>query len=233
MAIIWVGTGRFETVITPPPVVTNGLIVNLDAGNSASYPGSGTTWFNTVGSNNGTLTNGPTFSTAGGGGIVFDGANDFVNFATPPSVTNQITLEAWASLTPAAGYRMLLGRELSYRVIYRAEDFQFVVATTNNGWYSGTVVQPAVALSGLVQVVCTYNGSRLFAYVNGNLVGQLAQPISGNLLTQNNYSLMGSTASGAVAYSPGIMFINRVYNRALSDAEVFQNFQAVRDRFGV
>jgi hypothetical protein len=73
----------------------------------------------------------------------------------------------------------------------------------------------------------------LFAYVNGSLVGQSAQSISGNLLAQNNFNLMGSTASGAVAYSPGTLFINRVYNRALSTAEVRQNFDALRGRFGI
>jgi hypothetical protein len=223
-----------RSAAAPPSIVTSGLIVNLDAGNSASYPGSGTTWTNLAGANNGTLTNGPTYSAANGGGIVFDGVNDFVNFTTQPTLTNQVTLEAWANLTPAAGYRMLLGRELCYRIIYRAEDFQFVVGTANNGWYSaGTVLQPAVALSGLVQVVCAYNASNLFAYVNGSLVGQSAQSISGNLVAQNNYNLMGSTAGGAVAYSPGTMFINRVYNRALSAAEVSQNFNAIRSRFGV
>jgi hypothetical protein len=221
--------------VTTPSVVTSGLILNLDAGNSASYPGSGTTWFNTAGSNNGTLTNGPTYSAANGGGIVCDGINDYVNFTTPPSLTNQITLEVWANLTLDGTYRHLAGREQSYRIICRNDGFQFVLATANNGWYSsaGNYIISGTALSGLNSIICTYNGSNLFAYVNGVPIGQTTSAISGNIVASNPYHLMGSTAGGAAAYSLGTMHVNRVYNRALSAAEVRQNFDALRGRFGI
>ena len=65
--------------INGSPPVTAGLVLNLDAGNAASYPGSGTTWTDLSGNGrNGTLTGGPTYSSADGGSIVFDGTNDFV-----------------------------------------------------------------------------------------------------------------------------------------------------------
>ena len=60
------------------PIVTDGLVFYVDAGNSNSYPGSGTTWSDLIGSNDGALTNGPTFDSANGGSIVFDGTNDYV-----------------------------------------------------------------------------------------------------------------------------------------------------------
>jgi hypothetical protein len=60
-----------------PSIVMNNLVLCLDAGNSKSYPGSGTTWYNLIpGGVNGTLTNGPTYSSANGGVIVLDGVND-------------------------------------------------------------------------------------------------------------------------------------------------------------
>ena len=65
-----------------PRIVTDGLVLCLDAGNRKSYPGSGTSWVDMSGNNNtGTLTNGPTFGGGNGGSIVFDGVNDFVNFS--------------------------------------------------------------------------------------------------------------------------------------------------------
>ena len=54
-------------------MVTDGLVLCLDAANTKSYPGSGTTWSDLIESNNGTLVNGPTYSSADGGSIVFDG----------------------------------------------------------------------------------------------------------------------------------------------------------------
>ena len=61
-------------------IVSNGLVLNLDAAQLRSYPGSGTTWTDLSGNAyNGTLTNGPTFDSENGGSIVFDGTNDYVN----------------------------------------------------------------------------------------------------------------------------------------------------------
>ena len=60
-------------------IVRSGLVLHLDAARPASYPGSGTTWTDLSGQgNNGTLTNGPTYSSANGGSIVLDGTNDDV-----------------------------------------------------------------------------------------------------------------------------------------------------------
>jgi hypothetical protein len=67
-------------------IVTSGLVLALDAADKNSYPGSGTTWTDLSGNgNNGTLVNGPTFSSANGGSIVFDGVDDYVTCGTNSS----------------------------------------------------------------------------------------------------------------------------------------------------
>ena len=80
-------------------IVQDGLVLNLDASNTLSYPGSGTTWFDLTSNNNdGTLVNGPTFDSANGGSIVFDGINDYVSFTTPPSTnsgTEKSSINVW------------------------------------------------------------------------------------------------------------------------------------------
>ena len=62
-----------------PTIVTNGLVLALDAGDKNSYVSGSTTWFDLTGVNNGTLVNGPTFNSGSGGSIVFDGVDDYVN----------------------------------------------------------------------------------------------------------------------------------------------------------
>ena len=63
-----------------PRIVTDGLVLCLDAANAQSYPGTGTTWTDrSTSGNNETLTNGPTFDSANRGAIVFDGSNDRVD----------------------------------------------------------------------------------------------------------------------------------------------------------
>ncbi len=70
-------------------IVQSGLVLNLDAGNTNSYPGSGTAWTDLSGNgNNGTLTNGPTYSSDDGGAIVFDGTNDYATIDPQNSTTN-------------------------------------------------------------------------------------------------------------------------------------------------
>jgi hypothetical protein len=67
---------------------SNGALLYLDAGQSASYPGSGTTWTDLSGNGrNGTLTSGPAYTSADGGSIVFDGVNDYVQCSGSPTVT--------------------------------------------------------------------------------------------------------------------------------------------------
>ena len=70
-----------------PSIITQNLVLCLDAANSKSYPGSGTTWYNLIpGGVNGTLTNGPTYSSANGGVIALDGVNDYISLTNslPP-----------------------------------------------------------------------------------------------------------------------------------------------------
>jgi hypothetical protein len=83
-----------------PKIVTNGLVLALDAGNTKSYTSGSTTWFDKSGNaNNGTLTNGPTFSSANGGSIVFDGTNDYLEIPT-----RNINLE----FQPTSGYSCMV-----------------------------------------------------------------------------------------------------------------------------
>lgn len=78
----------------------NGLVLCLDAGNTKSYPGSGTTWTDLSGrGNTGTLTNGPTYSSANGGSIVFDGTNDYVSTNYTQTSVTGYTIDVWFKST--------------------------------------------------------------------------------------------------------------------------------------
>jgi hypothetical protein len=220
-----------------PRIVTDGLVLALDAGNPKSYPGTGTTWTDLSGiGNTGTLTNGPTYSSTNGGSIVFDGVNDNITFASNPSLTNQITVEVWVNLnsTTPNGTGWILGRENSYRLIYSNSAFSWVCATVNNGWYTtGTNINASVsATSGIYQVVGTYDGSNNRIYVNGSLI-TTGSSISGNIPSLGTYYLFRSEAAVNVDYGKGSLYAHRLYNRALSATEISQNFNALRGRYGI
>ena len=93
-----------------PKIVTDGLVLALDAANVKSYPGSGTTWTDMSGNgNNVTLTNGPTFSSDNGGSIVFDGVNDTATLSNPSTLSNY-TLSLWINIISYSGERQLFSR---------------------------------------------------------------------------------------------------------------------------
>ena len=109
----------FITQPLPPSMVTNGLVLNLDAGNTSSYIGSGTTWTDLTNSgNNGTLTNGPLFNSGNGGNIVFDGIDDVVGFGNILNMgLNSWTMSCWVKFDGSTGILGIMGKT-SYRSNY-------------------------------------------------------------------------------------------------------------------
>jgi hypothetical protein len=217
-------------------IVRNGLVLYNDAANTKSYPGSGTAWTDLSGNgNNGTLVNGPTYSSANMGSIIFDGVDDHISFISNPALTNQITVDVWVNLTATTpnGNAWILGREGSYRLTYDTTSIQWTCATVNNGWYTtGTPVTVGIVPTGnILNIVGTYDGTNNRIYVNGTLrtTGTL---ISGNILTTSTYYLARSGA-GNIDYGNMNMYSHKLYNRALTAAEVSQNFNALRGRYSI
>ena len=212
-----------------PSIVLNGLVLALDAANTKSYPGSGTTWTDLSSSgNNGTLTNGPTYSSANGGAIVFDGTNDNLPTLLSTNTLNNTTQSVWFKWN---------GTNQSSVITYLGN-------SNSNGFglYIGTSGTPSNLLSvlygGLIfnalssyvtlttnwtNFALTRDSTTTSLYQNGSLFASATN----SPLTAASYSFLGnSNAGGNIS---NISF----YNRALSAAEVSQNFNALRGRFGL
>ena len=221
-----------------PKIITDGLVLCLDAGNTKSYPGSGTTWTDLSGiGNNGTLVNGVGYSGGNLGSLSFDGVDDHISFSSNPSLTNQITVEVWVKLENPQGASTLgwiLGREGSYRMLYSSDELFWVCGTTNNGWYTaGTDISASITsiFTQIYQFVATYDGSNNRIYVNGTLQ-TTGSSISGNITTFENYHLIRSGSfDTTIVYGKGIIYSHRLYNRALTASEIKQNYNALKSRF--
>ncbi len=225
----------YRTRFSTPAEVKSGLTLNLDAGQSSSYPGSGTTWTNlgTVGGNY-TLTNGPTYNSGSGGSIVFDGTDDNVTGTAPTYYTDYTISCAFkiSAFTSAAGLvswgtdsasqrRGLLywngGSGTNYRLISSTYASNIFGTTTLalNTWYYGTV---SVSSTGAARV-----------YLNGVLEGTgtntLVSPAS------NTFKVGSSNSAGE--FFNGNIAIVKVFNRVLTDLEVARDFDALRGRFGI
>lgn len=221
-----------------PKIVTNGLVLCLDAGNTKSYPGTGTTWTDlsaVIG--NGTLTNGPTFNSQNGGSVVFDGVDDFVLSSSNATYGNNTTWEAWVYCTGnVSTYNMFMGRYLPYFSFYNGNSILF--SNVISGTQRDVLTSANLSLNTWYHVICTtsYDGINTTdkIYVNG--VEAATGAFAG---TQTNYSykfMVGDGNNGSnTSWYPfqGRVANVKVYNRTLTVGEIQQNFNALRGRFGI
>lgn len=229
-------------------IVTNGLVLNLDAGFTPSYTTSGITWYDlSYGGNNGTLINGPSYSTEGGGSIVFDGTNDVVYTIDPgyPSTgTNSFSIEIVFRIpTDATWSNGGSGTSIIGRGSY-AGSIGIIRSSTINQvsfWVrlnGGIIFNPSItnmARDQFHHVLGTYDSSGVAKiYHNGNFITEQTGSSDGTF-GSGNYRLGGNVAFGGVngGYGQGDISLTRVYNRALSATEVLQNFNAQKSRFGL
>jgi hypothetical protein len=233
-------TNAGRTHIATKGVVQSGLVLNLDAGASTSYPGIGTTWTNLSGSGIGTLTNGPTYSSANGGSIVFDGTDDFINCGnilnfTTESFTFNIFFYLTSTTTNQAGQSPVL----FYKGDFQQNGYYCQVSTSvsfvtnQSGANQTTVSTSALVVGGWNCVSIVRNGSSVTNYINGlnatSVAGTHINPTS----SSQNFTLSRYGSGGFLIYANIRIASFQAYNRALTAAEVSQNYNALRGRFGL
>jgi hypothetical protein len=224
-----------------PKIVTDGLVLYLDAANTRSYVSGSTTWTDLSRNGvNGTLVNGPTFNSANGGSIVFDGSNDYVNTVTATflginSTSTPFTISVWFKTSGVTEYYLFDNyngsNNISLRVdagvleVYMAASISGVINAVrfgsgynNNVWHNFTI---------------TWNGSNLLtAYANSINIGNNITTLSGSFESNAEFRI-GNRPS-----SPGPFFVGNIsqvsiYNRILSTSEIRQNYNATKTRFGL
>jgi hypothetical protein len=232
-----------------PRIVTDGLILYLDAANSKSYPGTGTLWNDLSGNNNtGTLTNGPTFSSANKGSIVFDGSDDVVNGTIAGSIfagnftqsawvyklnANQIWQGVFTNSSPQTNntYLMTFGNGSV------TAPFNSVGANQVGVAENGIFLDIGTHINKWLYIIMTKSSSTLniYCYKDGSLL-QNSGTITwngGNFATTNNYQLARHWSAGGVIPLQGNISQVSIYNRALSPNEVSQNYNATKGRYSL
>ena len=226
-----------------PDLVTNGLTLAVDAADKNSYPGSGTTWKDISGNNkNGTLTNGPTFSNRNGGSIVFDGTDDYVNCGNLGSFYTQGTISYWMYSTAVENYRnpfstnYLAGnvgiRFEQYTTVSPYGGFNLIIGndagTYNNYDYSPTAVLSANTWYNIVLVWNT-STNKVTGYLNNTLKFDSSNTYWATTLP----SISIGSGFSSDRYFKGNIANTLIYNRGLTAAEVLQNYNATKTRFGL
>lgn len=243
-----------------PRIVTDGLVLCLDAGNTKSYPGSGTTWTDLTGrGNNGTLINGPTYSSANGGTINLDGTNDYIDGYNDSAIfvnDNSLTVSIFANIAEASK-DISGGLVCSQRFQSEGDPggYGFVIPGTANGSSTTLSVNLTKNISGtstsyqnLSPLTYVRNQFRYYSFTyssSSKTVSTYMNGILQNSSTNLNYgwtvnttsrkTLIGQNTQGGWSnqfYNIRIGAVH-IHNRALTASEVQQNFNALRGRYGI
>lgn len=206
-------------------IVTNGLIVNLDALNNSSYSGSGTTWTDISGSgNNGTLTSAPVYTSSSPGYFTTNGSTNSIETINLSAYTN-LTIEMWIydARTYGGEQDLLTYNASAGSFTFRSGDSSF--RTDGNGlgarFFTG-VSRPA---QNTWYRFCYVKNDTLYLNTNA-YTGTGSDRTYGALSIANTRGDVNNRLNGRVGSV-------KIYNRSLTSAEVSQNFNALRGRYGI
>jgi len=215
-----------------PRIVTNGLVLALDAGNTKSYPGSGTTWTDLSGQGNtGTLTNGPTYNSGNGGSIVFDGTNDYVDCGNLSSVQITVgTIAAWFNATNGnSGFNGIIAKQWAWALF--VSDNVLIAYDWGTGLSRSTGITVGNSTWNYAAMTFTETvgspSNNAIVYLNGSAV--LTTTVKH---VNHNVSFQIGEANASQYFTGNIAQVS-IYNRALTTAEIAQNFNALRGRYGL
>jgi hypothetical protein len=225
-------TGATDTICVNrdyESIVTSGMVMNLDAGYTPSYPKTGTIWYDlSYSGNNGTLINGPTYSSDNGGSIVFDGVDDYVIVNSGANILSNVnyTKTAWFYVTNfATANNIISSNGGGQHAFWLASGnklnaghngaWSTVVSTTTlslNTWYFGAVT------------FSTTSGWKL--YLNG-----VQESTSVNTTTFTGIGDLSVGSYWSNNFFTGRISIGQIYNRILSASEILQNYDAQKSRY--
>ena len=216
-------------------IVTDKLVLCLDAANLNSYPGSGNSWTDLISKNVGTLTNGPTYNDSNGGFLSFDGIDDFVtqSFSGLSGGNNPFTLSFWAYSDAAAAANpetpFWYGNESTGQAIRIRFNTDGTISIAHWGGIGYDWSASGFVTNTWLFITETYNGTTDIIYKNGVQLGSsninaLSIPTSSNVI-------LGKRPNGEI-YGGRIAQVY-LYDKALSAEEIMINFNATRRRFGI
>ena len=219
-----------------PKIVTDGLIICLDAADKNSYPGSGTTWTELVSNNGYSLSNGPTFNSENGGSIDFDGVNDYFDTGLTGGIYNPqfFTMDIWLRLNSTKSTYGLCGRlDNTFTqgiTFYGANSTAHFTVNTYNSDLASTSISTGV----INNYHCSYDESTLKLYKDGSLVSSTSYNVAVTYNSSYGWNVATNSTGVGLSLSPDMnCYSFRVYNRALSASEVLQNYNTTKSRFGL
>ena len=213
-----------------PDIVQNGLVAVFDAGSTRSYPGTGTVWYNLIGTVNGTLS-ASSIGTTTTGTMTFDGVDDSIDIPLASLASTNFTVIGVTQRTNAASGRIISGKNNNWLL---GQWSSYMRQYYPLGWVTGAGASPAAGtIDDLNTHIWCGTGNisgNAYRFRDDNV--EYTTNTTSGTAGPNGFSL-GRYATGNNEYAIGTITLLLVYNRVLTDAEIDQNFNAQKNRFGV
>ena len=244
------GNNNYVAPVGPPALATAGLVLNLDAGNTSSYPGSGTTWTDVSGKGNyGTLYNSVTYNSSNQGSLVFNGyengqrPNPYVLLPTNTDFdfgSGDFTIELWIYMTPTNDHPNFLSINVDQATNYaaiRLSAYQgslgVLHSSTNSSWLSGPGSGTSFTLNAWKHIVLSRISGQATLYLDG--ISKLTYSLPASLMS-NKLNVIGTITPviGDPGYFnlSGKIAVTRIYKgRGLTASEALTNFSLIKSRF--
>jgi len=229
------GTITKQGYFGTPPIVRDGLVLYLDAGSQQSYTNGSTIWNDLSGNgNNITLINSPTFNSTNGGSLVFNGTNQYG--AGTDLDLDYITIDAWVFSTASGNNGYVVNKNFASNIVPYSLSLGSDAATAGMAFYPGTWYKSGVSTNIMntnawYNVVGTFDGTTLKYYLNNSLNASSTPAI--NILPKNNSVFDIGRYLNDNAYFGGRIAIVKIYNRAISEQELNQNYNELKTRYGL
>jgi hypothetical protein len=221
-----------------PKIVTNGLVLCLDAANTKSYVPSSTTWYDLSKSGyNGVLKNGVSYSQSNLGILNFDGSDDYISCGNENNL--QITegsVCCWVKTSGAgSGYRSIVAKQFNYGLF--TDSNVLITYDWNTSSVKSTGINIADGNWKYVVLTFTENtgspSNNAIVYLNGQSVLTATIKLNTTYIIEFQIGNGGTISGGATQHINGSISQVKIYNRVLSVDEISQNFNATKTRFGL
>jgi len=233
LSILNVNNSNGGLTISKPSTsyITDGLTLQLDAGNSSSYPGSGTTWTDLAGTQqNITLVNSPTFTSGTPAYFTFNGSNQYGTGTGAVLTSTAYTKSVWFYLNSYASNNNLVSSATGGHFIFLAATNKIYCGHANWSGYQDYPSTATISLSTWYNATLTFNTTDgMVLYING---------LQDSTYTTNKTAHGGDSSTDIASFGGGNLLNGRIakvycYNRSLTAAEVLQNFNSDKTQFGL
>ena len=223
-----------------PPSLASTIVLDLDAGNTSSYPGSGTRWTDLSGKgNHGTLVNSVTYNSANQGYLVFNGYNPYVDLPRSTDLdfgADDFTVELWAYTTTGNAHPCVISLNVNgasyaaFRIEYWDGKMNLLHSYDGNSHVGRGSF--AITLNAWQHIVVSRIAGSVSVYVNG--VSKLTYSLPGSLIAQQNSRIGDFFGSNGYYSFSGNIATTKIYKgKGLTSTEVLTQFDLTKSRFGL